>query len=59
MGITLKNNKSKQPYFLDEMVYKMSDNKGETVEDVINYRIVASTNTCYYSENELFVQRSQ
>ena len=24
-----------------------------------NYRIVASTNTCYYSENQLFVQRSQ
>ena len=24
----------------------------------INYRIVASTNTCYYSENQLFVQRS-
>ena len=23
------------------------------------YRIVASTNTCYYSENQLFVQRSQ
>ena len=24
-----------------------------------NYRIVASTNTCYYSENQLFVKRSQ
>ena len=24
-----------------------------------NYRIVASTNTCYYPENQLFVQRSQ
>ena len=23
------------------------------------YRIVASTNTCYYSENQLFVNRSQ
>ena len=23
------------------------------------YRIVASTNTCYYSENQLFVKRSQ
>ena len=23
------------------------------------YRIVVSTNTCYYSENQLFVQRSQ
>ena len=23
------------------------------------YRIVASTNTCYYSENQLFIQRSQ
>ena len=23
------------------------------------YRIVASTNTCYYSENQLFVERSQ
>jgi hypothetical protein len=23
------------------------------------YRIVASTNTCYYSENQLFFQRSQ
>ena len=23
------------------------------------YRIVASTNTCYYSENQLYVQRSQ
>ena len=23
------------------------------------YRIVASTNTCYYSENQFFVQRSQ
>ena len=26
---------------------------------MFNYRIVASTNTCYYSENQLFVQRSQ
>ena len=25
----------------------------------VTYRIVASTNTCYYSENQLFVQRSQ
>ena len=24
-----------------------------------DYRIVGSTNTCYYSENQLFVQRSQ
>ena len=23
------------------------------------YRIVASTNTCYYSENQLFVKRTQ
>ena len=23
------------------------------------YRIVASTNTCYYSKNQLFVQRTQ
>ena len=28
--------------------------------DTVNiYRIVASTNTCYYSENPFFVQRSQ
>ena len=25
----------------------------------MTYRIVASTNTCYYSENQLFVKRSQ
>ena len=25
----------------------------------VRYRIVASTNTCYYSEKQLFVQRSQ
>ena len=25
----------------------------------LTYRIVASTNTCYYSENQLFVKRSQ
>ena len=29
------------------------------VVKVLKYRIVASTNTCYYSENQLFVQRSQ
>ena len=28
------------------------------LSDII-YRIVASTNTCYYSENQLFVKRSQ
>ena len=27
--------------------------------DNLQYRIVASTNTCYYSENQLFVKRLQ
>ena len=26
---------------------------------IVKYRIVASINMCYYSENQLFVQRSQ
>ena len=33
--------------------------KNIVVSTMKNYRIVASTNTSYYSENQLFVQRSQ
>ena len=33
--------------------------KKRTYQNFLVYRIVASTNTCYYSENQLFVKRSQ
>ena len=31
----------------------------QTFNNHLVYRIVVNTNTCYYSENQLFVQRSQ
>ena len=33
--------------------------KGKFNDRHLDYRIVASTNTCYYSDNQLFVKRSQ
>ena len=37
----------------------MNTADGNSLVAFFYYRIVASTNTCYYSENQLFVQRSQ
>merc|ERR1712051_562507 len=47
------------PSFLLEIrvIIKISKNPWYPIN--CDYRIVASTNTCYYSENQLFVKRSQ
>ena len=44
-----------------DMTYEAANelNHYESPADYLEYRIVASTNTCYYSENQLCVQRSQ